>query len=74
MLKDEYILKVKKDRVLRTKIMLVCGISHATIYNWINSKSERLSTSDVLFTISEHLHIPINEIVEEPKIYFSKAN
>jgi DNA-binding Xre family transcriptional regulator len=67
MVKDEYIKIITKDKVLRTKIMLVSEISNATIYRWLGTNNKSLTTPDVVRVICDHLHIDPSQLLETSK-------
>lgn len=64
MLKGEYLHKIRKDKQLRGKIILITGISHTTLYNWLRKNSPMLTTSDVLSVLSDHFKVPYHDMVE----------
>jgi predicted site-specific integrase-resolvase len=67
MLKVEYIAKIRYDRELRAKIILITGISHATLYRWLKKNSISLTTADVTTVICSHLNVSYEEIIEPRK-------
>ena len=67
MLKDEYINKIRADKQLRTKIMLIADIHQATLYRWLNLNSVNLTTADVMRVICEHFGVKQTEVLEPLK-------
>lgn len=64
MLKAEYIEKVRKDKGLMAKLMIISGKSEATLYRWLQRNDNRLTTSDVLSVIGDHFSVPYHDMVE----------
>jgi DNA-binding Xre family transcriptional regulator len=64
MLKKEYIQRIRDDKGLRTKIVLVMGISHITLYRWTKSNNIKLTSIEVLNTICSHLNVKYDDIIE----------
>jgi chromosomal replication initiation ATPase DnaA len=67
MLKQEYVSKIRNDKQLRTKIMLVANISHPTLYRMLRLNSINLTTADILRVVSEHFHVSKDELLEPSK-------
>ncbi len=64
MIKEEYLIKMKSDSVLRAKIMIITGKSDSTVSRWIRTKDEALSQRNIVYAICEHLNVSEYELFE----------
>ncbi|WP_233882037.1 hypothetical protein [Tenacibaculum piscium] len=62
------VLNKLSDPVLVAKIVDATGLGFPSILRQISSNHKNLTHYNVLFTISEHLDIPINELVEKSSL------
>ncbi len=62
------VLSKLSDSVLIAKIVDATGLTFLTVQRQISSNHKNLTHYNVLFTISEHLDIPINELLEKSSL------
>ncbi|SOU87860.1 hypothetical protein [Tenacibaculum dicentrarchi] len=62
------VLNKLSDNVLVAKIVDATGLAFLTVQRQISSNHKNLTHYNVLFTISNHLDIPVNELVEKSSL------
>lgn len=62
------IANIKKDRILKTKLMTVLGCSEKQLYNYFNSNSRRFTELDVINILVDYMQVPVSEIITGGKI------
>lgn len=53
-LKEDIVLKMRKDQVLKNFLQYRLNVSHATLYRWMEMRDEMLTTANCLALIREY--------------------
>ena len=64
-LKQEVIKSIRRDKILRAKIVLGMGTTSSTMYRWLQIGDVKLTTATCLDIISRHLGVRNDELLEK---------
>jgi hypothetical protein len=65
---DRVVQKIRRDKRIIGRMIIVYGKSYQTIINWMDTRSPMLTTPDAVKIISEETGLSENEILDEPEI------
>lgn len=67
-LNDKTILAIRKDRNLKNKLLVLMGIGDRSLQYYLTTNDKKLTTLDVLNIITEHLNLPLSQVLQGEKL------